>query len=240
MPYSERDGWRHVTDNCVLDALLDNQNARLFIEGIGPLEKWGEPRVGRLLLAHGAGAGQDSSFMQGLREYLGRNGVQTLSIEFAYMQRIRREKRRRPPPSVDHLVEEMVQWCGILKHRNLPPLWLGGKSLGGRVASLVASRQETVGLVLCGYPFHPPRKPERTRLAHWPRITCPTLVLQGTRDPFGTRDEIEGYDLPGNAKVTFLEDGEHDWKPRKSSGLTQNQLIEQAAIGVAGFMTASR
>ena len=240
MPYSEHNGWRQATLDDVTDALLDERDTRLLIEGIGPLEKRGDARKGRLLMAHGAGAGQDSEFMRALRESLARNGVQTLSIEFAYMQRIRRENRRRPPPSVERLVEEMIQWCSILSHRELPPLWLGGKSLGGRVASLVAARQDVAGLALCGYPFHPPGKPDRTRLAHWPGIACPVLVLQGTRDPFGTRDEVEGYDLPGNVRVTFLEDGEHDWKPRKASGLTQQQLIDRAAVGVAAFMAASR
>lgn len=239
MPYSERNGWSQVNEKSVPDFLFDEQDARLFVEGIGPLEKHGEPQIGRLLLAHGAGAGQGSSFMQELRESLARNGVQTLAIEFFYMQRMRRENRRRPPPGVDHLVEEMVQWCGILSHHELSPLWLGGKSLGGRVASLVAARQDVAGLALCGYPFHPPGKPDRTRLAHWPQIACPTLVLQGTRDPFGTRDEVESYVLPANVRVTFLEDGEHDWKPRKASGLTQQQLIDRAAAEIAAFMAAS-
>ncbi|SFH91414.1 alpha/beta family hydrolase [Modicisalibacter xianhensis] len=240
MPYSEQNGWRQVTVEDMTEALHDDQDSRLFIEQIGPLEKRGEPRAGRLLLAHGAGAGQDSSFMRTLVDCLVENGVQTLTLEFSYMQRMRCENRRRPPPGIERLVDEMIEWCGILSQRNLPGLWLGGKSMGGRVASLVATRQEVVGLILCGYPFHPPGKPEKTRLAHWPQIACPALVLQGTRDPFGTRDEVEDYALDDNVHVTFIEDGDHDWKPRKASGLTQRELIGQGAADIATFMAASR
>ncbi|WP_445005983.1 alpha/beta family hydrolase [Halomonas mongoliensis] len=201
----------------------------------GPLEVRGEARIGRLLMAHGAGAGQDSTFLERSRDALAERGVQTLAIEFAYLQQMRREARRRPPPKVDRLVEELSRWCDILTHPGLPPLWLGGKSLGGRVASLVAARDGAAGLVLCGYPFHPPRRPETLRLAHWPLIGCPTLVVQGSRDPFGSRDEIAGYDL-GAARVPVLEDGDHDWQPRRASGLTQGGLIEEGAAAIADFL----
>ena len=215
--------------------LLDGQTGRWWLPQ-GPLEVRGEPRLGRLLIAHGAGAGQDSTFLQRLREALADQGVQTLAIEFAYLQRMRREGRRRPPPPIDRLVEEFTAWCDLLSHPELPPLWRGGKSLGGRVASLVAARDGAAGLVLCGYPFHPPRRPERLRLDHWPALACPTLVVQGTRDPFGTREEVAGYALPSVARLHWLEDGDHDWKPRRASGLTQAALIDQGAAAIAAFM----
>ena len=215
--------------------LIDGETGRWWLPH-GPLEVCGEPRLGRLLIAHGAGAGQDSTFLQRLREALADQGVQTLAIEFAYLQRMRREGRRRPPPRIDHLVEEFTAWCDLLSHPELPPLWLGGKSLGGRVASLVAARDGAAGLVLCGYPFHPPRRPERLRLDHWPALACPTLVVQGARDPFGTREEVAGYALPSVARLHWLEDGDHDWKPRRASGLTQAALIDQGAAAIAAFM----
>ncbi|MDT0502485.1 MULTISPECIES: alpha/beta family hydrolase [unclassified Halomonas] len=202
----------------------------------GPLEVRGEARIGRLLMAHGAGAGQDSTFLQRLRDDLAVAGVQTLAIEFGYLQRMRREGRRRPPPGVNTLVEEMAVWCDLLSHPELPPLWLGGKSMGGRVASLLAARDGAPGLVLCGYPFHRPGRPERLRLDHWPQLACPTLVVQGSRDPFGTREEVAGYVLPEAACLHWLEDGDHDWKPRRASGTTQVRLIEAGAAAIAGFM----
>lgn len=217
--------------------LIDGDTGRWWLPQ-GPLEVRGEPRLARLLIAHGAGAGQDSTFLQRLCDALANHGVQTLAIEFAYLQRMRAEGRRRPPPRIDHLVEEFTAWCDLLSHPDLPPLWLGGKSLGGRVASLVAARDGARGLALCGYPFHPPGRPERLRLDHWPDLACPTLVVQGTRDPFGTREEVAGYGLPPVARLHWLEDGDHDWKPRRASGFTQAALIDQGAAAIAAFMAA--
>ncbi|MFP4138503.1 MAG: alpha/beta family hydrolase [Halomonas sp.] len=217
--------------------LVDGERGRWRLPD-GPLEVAGEARVGRLLIAHGAGAGQDSIFLQRLRGALAGQGVQTLAIEFAYLQRMRREGRRRPPPGVGSLVEEMAAWRDLLSHPGLPPLWLGGKSLGGRVASLLAARDGAAGLALCGYPFHPPRRPERLRLDHWPELACPTLVVQGTRDPFGAREEVAGYALPAVVHLHWLEDGDHDWKPRRASGLTQAALIDQGAAAIAAFIGA--
>ncbi|MGM0984472.1 MAG: alpha/beta family hydrolase [Pseudomonadota bacterium] len=217
--------------------LRDGDSGCWNIKGLGPLEVRGECRVGRLLMAHGAGVGQDSTFLQRLRDALAESGVQTLAIEFTYLQQMRSEGRRRPPPRVERLVDEMARWCDGMSHRDLSPPWLGGKSMGGRVASLLAARDGAPGLVLCGYPFHPPGKPERLRLSHWPLLECPTLVVQGSRDPFGTLDEVEGYELPVTARLHWLEDGDHDWKPRRASGRTQPQLIDEGAAAIADFMT---
>lgn len=231
--YAAQD-YEPITSALCRERLLEGERGRWQLPE-GPLEVRGEARVGRLLMAHGAGAGQDSTFLERLRDALAERGVQTLAIEFAYLQQMRREARRRPPPRVERLVEELARWCDILTHHALPPLWLGGKSMGGRVASLLAARDGAPGLILCGYPFHPPRKPESLRLAHWPLIASPTLVVQGSRDPFGSRDEIAGYDL-GGARVHLLEDGDHDWQPRRASGRTQVSLIDEAAEAIAGFM----
>lgn len=210
------------------------------IEGLGPLEVRGECRVGRLLMTHGAGAGQDSTFLQHLRDALAATGVQTLAIEFDYLRRMRETGRRRPPPRIDHLVTELAQWCDSMSHPDLPPLWLGGKSMGGRVASLLAAREGAPGLVLCGYPFHPPRKPDTLRLDHWSALRCPTLVIQGSRDPLGTREEVTGYPLPACAEVHWLADGDHDWRPRRASGNDQAELIRQGADAIAAFMARYR
>nr|WP_240036491.1 alpha/beta family hydrolase [Halomonas urmiana] len=221
--------------------LLDDEQGRWNIAGLGPLEVRGEGRVGRLLIAHGAGAGQDSTFMQRLRVSLATVGVQTLAFEFDYLQTMRREGRRRPPSSVERLVDELSLWCDSVSHRDLPPPWLGGKSMGGRVASMLAAqaphRTSPAGLVLCGYPFHPPGKPERLRLAHWPSLASPTLVVQGSRDPFGTREQVAGYALPEVAHLHWLEDGDHDWKPRRASGRDQAALITEACDTIAAFMS---
>lgn len=220
------------------EALLAQRPGCWSIDGFGALEVRGEARVGRLLIAHGAGAGQDSTFMQRCRDALAERGVQTLAVEFGYMQRMRAEGRRRPPPRVDTLVAELAEWCDLVSHPSLPPPWIGGKSMGGRVASLLAARETRPvlsGVVLFGYPFHPPGRSERLRLDHWPRLGCPVLVVQGSRDPFGSREELAGYDL-ARAHVHLLDDGDHDWKPRRASGRTQAQLIDEAASVTAAFM----
>lgn len=233
-------GYRKVAPEALSEYLRNAHDQQLYIEGMGPLSVRGEGAVGCLLIAHGAGAGQDSIFMDMLRRSLAEKGVRTLAIEFAYMQRMREENRRRPPSKAERLVDEMAGWCDIVSQVETVSIWLGGKSLGARVASMVAARDGAAGLALCGYPFHPPGRPERTRLAHWPALTCPTLVVQGTRDPFGSRDEVIGYDLPAHARVHFLADGEHDWKPRRASGRTQAQLIDEGASAIAAAMAASR
>ncbi|WP_240724566.1 alpha/beta family hydrolase [Halomonas borealis] len=208
-----------------------------MLESLGPLGVTGEARLGRLLLAHGAGAGQDSAFMRRLRQALAERGVQTLAFEFAYMQRMREEGRRRPPPRVERLVDEFAAWRDATGRLMPGPLWLGGKSMGGRVASLLAARDGAAGLALCGYPFHPPRKLASLRLDHWPRLSCPTLVVQGVRDPFGTREQVAGYALPACAELHWLDDGDHDWMPRRASGRDQAALIEEGAGVIAEAMT---
>lgn len=223
----------------VAEWLAKGHQGTLDVASLGRLEVTGEPRIGRLILAHGAGAGQDSTFMQRLREALAGKGVQALGVEFEYMRCMRLEGRRRPPPKIDKLVDELAVWCDIMSHESLPAPWLGGKSMGGRAASLVAARDGAPGLVLCGYPFHPPGKPETTRLAHWPLLGCAIVVLQGSRDPFGSQDEVMNYRLPLQTRLHFLEDGEHDWKPRKMSGRTQVSLIDEAADVIAAAMRKS-
>ncbi|WP_459868444.1 alpha/beta family hydrolase [Halomonas shantousis] len=231
---------RTVAPEDLSDLLRENPPRHVHVENMGFLEIRGEAQAGRLLMAHGAGAGQQSGFMRGVCESLARVGVQTLAFEFRYMQRMQEESRRRPPPKIDQLVTEMARWRDIVTHEGLPAVWLGGKSMGGRVASILAAREEAPGLVMCGYPFHPPGRPDRTRLDHWPMIRCPMLVLQGTRDPFGNREDIESYELPKAAKVHFLEDGDHDWKPCKRTGHTQDALIDEATSRIAAWMRASR
>ncbi|WP_251977833.1 alpha/beta family hydrolase [Salinicola avicenniae] len=205
---------------------------------LGGFRVAGKPHVGRLMLCHGAGAGHDSEFLTRLRQGLAAKGVQVIAVEFAYMARIRREGRRRPPPRVESLVNELAIWQhALLSLAPRTPLWLGGKSMGGRVASLLAAApapgQDPAGLVLCGYPFHPPGKPERTRLDHWPAIRCPLVVLQGSRDPFGRREEVEGYTLPAHTELHFLAGGDHDWKTPRRESETQSSLLAAAVDRVA-------
>ncbi len=193
-----------------------------------------------LLLAHGAGVGMDSPFMTGIAERLSRRGVSVARFEFAYMSARRNEGKRRPPPRADKLSGEyLAAIAAATAERVDGRLLIGGKSLGGRVAAMVATEPavgETVSGVVClGYPFHPPGQPDSLRLTPLTQARLPVLVCQGDRDPFGSASEIAGYDLPETVSVAYLEDGDHDFKPRGRSPATWKGNLERAADLVAGF-----
>lgn len=192
----------------------------------------------RLVLAHGAGAGMRSPFLESLAGALGQAQVQTLRFEFGYMAARRNEGIRRPPPRMPVLEAE---YTSVLRGlADAPPIYIGGKSMGGRVASLIADELyrdgHISGLVLVGYPFHPAGRPTSLRTEHLTDLTCPTLIVQGTRDPLGSFDEVAGYGLSPAVRVHWLEDGDHDLKPRRASGFTQADHIATAAREIARFM----
>ena len=190
-----------------------------------------------LLLAHGAGAPMDSDFMELLSNSLAGQGVRVLRFEFPYMAARRQGAGKRPPNPMPILLDSFREHYGALA--NAGPLFIGGKSMGGRVASLLADELAPAGVICFGYPFHPPGKPERTRTDHLAGLATPTLILQGTRDPFGKPDEVAGYALSRQIQVSWLESGDHDLKPLKRSGLSQAELIDQAAQQAAAFMLGS-
>ena len=194
-----------------------------------------------VLLAHGAGAAMDSAAMTALSRALARAGLRCLRFEFAYMAARREGGSRRPPPKAEKLVPEYLEAVAALGDDPATrPLLIGGKSMGGRVASLVADGLRDAGRIdglLCiGYPFHPPKRPEVPRTAHLADLGTPTLICQGTRDPFGTEAEVAGYALSPAIETLWLPDGDHDLKPRKRlTGLTHAQHLDRAAEAAAGF-----
>ncbi|WP_110716037.1 alpha/beta family hydrolase [Salinicola acroporae] len=222
------------------EALAVGDGARHATSSGGFIVEGQAPTSARFVLCHGAGAGHDSEFLARLRRQLAERGIQVVAVEFDYMTVMGRSGRRRPPPRIETLVDELAGWRRRLTELDAQtPLWFGGKSMGGRVASLLATRVDLAGLVLFGYPFHPPGKPDRLRLEHWPKIACPVLLFQGTRDPFGRRDEVEGYRLPTQVECHFMEGGDHDWQVLKRAAHTQSVLIDEAAGHVARRLGAS-
>ncbi|ABC93502.1 putative hydrolase protein (plasmid) [Rhizobium etli CFN 42] len=169
-----------------------------------------------VLLAHGAGAPMDSVSMTAAADALAGVGFRVVRFEFSYMA-ARRTGVRKPPPRAETLNPEYEAAIAALDAGG--PLIIGGKSMGGRVASMVADglydRGKIAGLICLGYPFHPPSQPEKLRTGHLKRLKTPTLICQGTRDEFGTKDEVPGYDLSDRIEILWLEDGDHDLKPRK-------------------------
>jgi uncharacterized protein len=191
----------------------------------------------RFLCAHGAGAGMTTPFLAAIAAALTERGIATLRFEFAYMAGRRAGGAKKPPPRAERLIDEYV--AAARAAPNGVPLLIGGKSMGGRVASLVADRLcgegLIAGLICLGYPFHPPHKPAQLRTAHLKDLTCPTLIVQGERDPFGNRGEVEGYALSGAIRLTWAPDGDHDLGPRGASGHTRRGNLAAAADAIAVF-----
>jgi len=186
-----------------------------------------------IALAHGAGAPMDSPFMTAFAEGLAARGYRVARFEFPYMAERRRSGRKRPPDRANVLLDT---WRAVVAELGPERLVIGGKSLGGRIASMVADETGVRGLVCLGYPFHPPGRPENSRIDHLRLIRTPALILQGARDPFGPPDEVRGYDLSPAIRVHWLEDGDHGFKPRKASGRTERENWDEAIDAFAGFV----
>ncbi len=165
---------------------------------------------------------------------LASRGVRVARFEFPYMAR-RREAGKRAAPDREPVLRSA--WRDVVeKLGGGERLAIGGKSLGGRMASLVADELRVRGLVCLGYPFHPPGRPERLRTAHLAGLATPALVVQGTRDPFGSPAEVTGYALSPRVRVVWIEDGDHDLRPRARSGRSAARNLDEAIEAVATFL----
>lgn len=194
-----------------------------------------------LILAHGAGAAMDTPFMDTFAKGVAEAGIRCVRFEFPYMASRRTDGRRRPPDR-EPVLRATWQQAIVQVSQDLRPgqlVVIGGKSMGGRIASLIAAEQDTelpiAGLVCLGYPFHPPGKPEKPRIAQLEEITTPTLIVQGERDTFGKRDEVAGYRLSPQVQLHWLIDGDHSFKPRKASGATEEGNLRQGVEAVVAF-----
>jgi uncharacterized protein len=177
--------------------------------------RWPSPSGPHVILAHGAGEGMDSVFMNAFAKGLADRGLRVVRFEFPYMAALRETGERRPPDRERVLRET---WLRVIKTVAAETVFIGGKSMGGRIASLIADEAHVAGLVCLGYPFHPTGKPEQLRIEHLKTIKTPTLIIQGERDPFGNRHEVAGYKLSKHVRLHWLPDGDHSFKPRKASG----------------------
>jgi hypothetical protein len=197
-----------------------------------------------LLLAHGAGAGMNSPFMQTMTRLIVEKGkaiggVQVVRFDFPYMAERARSGKKRPPDRqpvllqcfhamIDTLLAEGVARKGLV---------IGGKSMGGRMASLIADEQQMAGLLCLGYPFHPAGNAEKLRIEHLQGLTTPALICQGERDTMGRREEVEHYPLSTAIRLHWLPDGDHSFKPRKASGHREEENLEAAATAVVQFIS---
>ena len=188
-------------------------------------------------LAHGAGAPMDSPYMDAFAEGLAARGLRCVRFEFPYMAQRRDDGKKRPPNPARVL---LATWREVIDEIGRDNLVIGGKSMGGRMASMVAAELEAEGnpvrgVVCLGYPFHPPGRPDKLRTEHLETLATPTLICQGARDPFGTTEEVPAYPLSKAIRLEWLEDGDHGFKPRKASGRTEQQNWDAALDAIQAF-----
>lgn len=186
-----------------------------------------------VVLAHGAGAGMDTPFMEAFAQGLAAQNLRVVRFEFPYMKKVRETGRRRPPDRAPVLLQA---WEAVIDGLDTGRLFIGGKSLGGRIASMVADEKRVTGLICLGYPFHPPGKPDRLRTEHLQSLETPALICQGSRDPFGTAEEVAQYGLPAGIRMHWLDDGDHSFKPRKRSGRSIEQNWQEAIQATVDFI----
>ena len=194
----------------------------------------------RLLLAHGAGAPMDSPFMEAMATGLAARGWQVLRFEFPYMAKRRLSGRGSAPDRLPKLQEAFREQLALAGAG--APLLIGGKSMGGRIASLLvdelAAAAGVRGCICLGYPFHPPGKPQQLRTEHLAGLATPTLILQGERDSFGKRAEVETYALATAIQLEWINAGDHSFKPTVSSGRSEAENWALAVERMDAFMAA--
>jgi len=194
----------------------------------------GLPQQPRFIFAHGAGADMDHAFMEQVAEGLAEQGVRVIRFNFPYMVKRAEDGKKRPPDRAPKLLDAFRQV--ISEQAQGQPVVIGGKSMGGRMASLLAEEALVAGVACLGYPFHPPGKPEKYKGEHLASLSKPCLILQGERDTFGQREELSEFSLSDSVRVTFLPDGDHSFKPRKRSGFTESGNIAAAVAALSQFI----
>lgn len=183
-----------------------------------------------IALAHGAGVGPQHIAMVTLARELASHGLRVVRFAFPYMA------AGRKAPDRDEVL--LDTWRAVIAALGDPAqLAIAGRSLGGRMASMVADECGVQALVCFAYPFHPPGKPETMRTEHLGDLRTPTLIVQGERDPFGNREEVPGFGLPDRIRIAWITDGNHGYMPRKRSGVTIEENMAAAATAAATFLS---
>jgi predicted alpha/beta-hydrolase family hydrolase len=203
-----------------------------------------------VIFAHGAGANMSHEFMNDISELLNASGINVLRFNFPFMDKRALTGKRYPPDRMPKLLicyETVIEHVVENKLNRELPLFIGGKSMGSRVAvSLVADSDllktnlldKISGAFCIGYPFHPANKPEKLRLEPLVDANKPILIVQGDRDTLGNKVEIIDYQLPEHCQCIFLEDGDHSLKPRVKSGFTLQAHMKRAVKEIVHFTEA--
>ncbi|MDB4994849.1 MAG: putative hydrolase of the alpha/beta-hydrolase fold protein [Myxococcaceae bacterium] len=201
------------------------------------LRRYGSEGSPLLVLAHGAGGDQNHPWMVAWARALGELGLHIVTFDFPYTARGKRA------PDKSDVLERC--WVRVLAHvraaSGAAPIFAGGKSMGGRIASQIVAGGENVrGLVFLGYPLHPPGKPADLRTQHWPKVRVPSLFVQGTRDPFGNPMELAAHirELGARATVYAVDGGDHSLVVPKKGGVPQATVDAAARRAIVDFVTS--
>jgi predicted alpha/beta-hydrolase family hydrolase len=178
----------------------------------------------------------DSPFMNTMAELLAAQGLAVVRFEFPYMAQRRLDGGRRPPNPQARLLEEWRAVYAAVRQQVAGALAIGGKSMGGRMASLLADELGVDALVCLGYPFYAAGKPEKPRVAHLAELRTPTFIVQGERDALGNKETVVQYALSKQIQVLWLAAADHDLKPLKSSGFSHEQHLQSAAEHILRFL----
>jgi predicted alpha/beta-hydrolase family hydrolase len=190
-----------------------------------------------VVLAHGAGAPMNTPFLSSVARGLAAGGYRVARFEFPYMRARRDTGRKGGAPDREPILRNSWKEA-VEKLGGGGRLVIGGKSMGGRIASMVADEVGARGLVCLGYPFHPPGRAEKLRTKHLETLATRALVVQGTRDAFGTEEDVAGYRLSPAIRVVWLQDGDHSWKPRAASGRSEAQNMADAVAAIREFLAS--
>ncbi len=188
----------------------------------------GNARKARVFLAHGAGAGMNNWFIEELATCLASEMIEIVRFNFPYMQKMEETGKRRPPDTMSKLKQAYLDI--ITQYDDGLPCFLLGKSMGGRVATMLVDKSTALACFVVGYPFHPVGQPDRLRIEHLGSIRKPIWIYQGTRDKLGFKTEVADYPLDEKVNVVWFEDGDHDLKPRRASGHTQSEYIAKVTL----------
>ena len=192
--------------------------------------------VATLILAHGAGAAMDSAFMNAIVERLVSRNIAVIRFEFPYMSASRRDGIRRPPNPQAVLLACWRQVFATVRSSRSGTVVMGGKSMGGRMASLLADELRADALICLGYPSYAAGKQDNPRVGHLQALQAPTLIVQGDRDAMGNRPAVEAYALSKSIDLLWLKAADHDLRPLKKSGFTVEQHLDVAADAIADFL----
>jgi len=198
--------------------------------------------IAQVVFAHGAGADMHHEFMEQVTLLLNEADINVLRFNFPYMDKRIEFGKRYPPDRMPTLIEcyQSIVNHLVSEQKSTLPLFIGGKSMGSRVAVTLAENTEIStyiqGVFCLGYPFHPAKKVDKLRLEPLQLTNSPVLIVQGERDTLGSKDEISDYDISPLCQCVFLPDGDHSLKPRVKSGFTHQQHIERAVFEIIQFI----